>query len=75
VQRRVESGGHNIPENIIRRRYEKGRKNLINFYLPLSNSWIIYDNSNYQPQIVAICNNKQSIIYQDNIWKQITGVN
>ena len=36
VRRRVESGGHNIPEDVIRRRYERGRKNLLELYLPLS---------------------------------------
>jgi predicted ABC-type ATPase len=29
VRRRVETGGHNIPEDVIRRRYERGRKNLL----------------------------------------------
>ncbi len=76
VRRRVESGGHNIPEDVIRRRYEKGLKNLIDFYLPLCDTWIIYDNSVFPTQIVAVCHNKnQPIIYQDHIWKQITGVN
>jgi len=41
VHRRVASGGHNIPEDIIRRRYERGRKNLIDLYLPLCDTWII----------------------------------
>jgi predicted ABC-type ATPase len=75
VQRRVESGGHKIPEDVILRRYHKSRQNLIDFYLPLCDTWIIYDNSNYQPQIVATFNNKQIITYQDNIWNQIKGVN
>ncbi|MHC5728674.1 MAG: zeta toxin family protein, partial [Nostoc sp.] len=34
VRRRVESGGHNIREDTIRRRYKRGRKNLIELYLP-----------------------------------------
>ncbi|BCU14148.1 Zeta toxin family protein [Microcystis aeruginosa NIES-88] len=29
VHRRVASGGHNIPEDVVRRRYERGRINLI----------------------------------------------
>ncbi|MEH2315674.1 hypothetical protein [Nostoc sp.] len=37
VHRRVESGGNNISEDTIRRRYERGRKNLIELYLPLIN--------------------------------------
>ncbi|WP_225893961.1 zeta toxin family protein [Atlanticothrix silvestris] len=47
VCRRVESGGHNIKEDTICRRYERGRKNLIELYLPLCDRWIVYDNSNH----------------------------
>lgn len=46
VARRVASGGHSIPEEVIRRRYERGRRNLISLYIPLCDRWIIYDNSN-----------------------------
>lgn len=45
VAQRVAQGGHNIPENIIRRRYYSGLSNLVNLYLPLSDSAIILDNS------------------------------
>lgn len=77
VQRRVESGGHNIPENVIRRRYEKGLKNLIDFYLPLCDTWIIYDNSLFYPIIVAEkVINEDTIIYINETWnKLIKGVN
>ena len=36
VQERVRSGGHNVPENIIRRRYEIGLKNFWKLYQPLA---------------------------------------
>lgn len=29
VRRRVESGGHSVPEDVIRRRYERGRRNKV----------------------------------------------
>lgn len=72
VRRRVESGGHNIPEENIRRRYERGRKNLIELYLPLCDRWIVYDNSNPDLQIVAEHPlNQENIIYQPQLWSQI----
>ena len=43
VARRVETGGHNIPVEVIRRRYDRGRKNLIELYLPVDERWIVYD--------------------------------
>ncbi|MEC4818058.1 MAG: hypothetical protein SAK29_33030 [Scytonema sp. PMC 1069.18] len=64
VSRRVESGGHNIPEEVIRRRYERGRRNLTKLYLTLCDTWIIYDNSSLEPLLVAERPaNEQPIIY------------
>ncbi|MEM9541490.1 MAG: zeta toxin family protein [Cyanobacteria bacterium P01_E01_bin.42] len=72
VRRRVESGGHNIPEETIRRRYDRGRSNLINLYLPLCDTWNIYDNSGANPQLVAALNpNREIMIYEPSIWQQI----
>lgn len=42
---RVASGGHNVPEPTIRRRYRQGIENLRNIYLPLCNYWVLVDNS------------------------------
>lgn len=53
VQRRVESGGHSIPEDVIRRRYDRGRKNLTSLYLPWCDRWIVYDNSRETIQLIA----------------------
>ncbi|MEB3343444.1 zeta toxin family protein [Okeania sp.] len=76
VQRRVDSGGHNIPIEVIRRRYERGKKNLIQLYLPLCDSWIVYNNSEDNPQLVAeYSHNLSVIIYQPSIWQQITEKN
>ncbi len=42
---RVASGGHNIPENTIVRRYWQGMKNLRDIYLPRCDSWVLINNS------------------------------
>jgi predicted ABC-type ATPase len=75
VHRRVESGGHNIPEDVIRRRYTRGVKNLFELYIPLCDNWVIYDNSKGNSQVVAGCELEQKpIIYQPKIWNQIRGI-
>ena len=72
VLRRVASGGHSIPEDVIRRRYERGQRNLIELYLPLCDSWIVYDNSEPTLRLVAEYSVGQNpIIYQQNIWNQL----
>jgi predicted ABC-type ATPase len=62
VQQRVESGGHNISEDVIARRYYRGQKNLVKFYLPLCDNWIIYDNSSLTTQIIAEKGLQQKVI-------------
>lgn len=74
VRKRVESGGHNIPEKVIRRRYQRGQKNLIDLYLPLCDSWMVYNNTKSFPELVAFCNDREQstpVIYQPQIWNQI----
>ncbi len=53
VRARVSSGGHNIPEEVIRRRYEAGKRNLADIYIHIVDDWIIVDNSDITPDVVA----------------------
>ncbi len=43
VRRRVASGGHGIPENVIRRRFKKGLVYLETLYQPIVDEWYIWD--------------------------------
>ncbi|HEX4044619.1 MAG TPA: zeta toxin family protein [Gammaproteobacteria bacterium] len=45
VAERVRLGGHSVPEETIRRRYKMGLKNFFRLYIPIANSWQMYDNS------------------------------
>jgi predicted ABC-type ATPase len=53
VAARVKQGGHNIPENVIRRRFDSGLKNFYNIYRTLVNSWVLYDNAGIIPHLIA----------------------
>ena len=54
VNERVQAGGHNVPPEVIRRRYYKGLWNFFHLYQPLADSWGIYDNSiSGEPVMVA----------------------
>lgn len=52
VKNRVRQGGHNVPEQTIRRRYEKGWYNFQHVYKQLGDAWIIYDNSGPRPRLL-----------------------
>lgn len=76
VALRVASGGHNIPEDIIRRRYYRGRKNFLELYSKIADYWIVYDNTKPQREPIAekVPEQPEAIIYQADIWQQIQQV-
>jgi len=52
VKTRVAEGGHNIPKNIIEKRYFRGIDNLFKIYHDICDLVIIYNNSNNQPELI-----------------------
>jgi predicted ABC-type ATPase len=52
VAQRVKQGGHDIPETVIRRRFEAGLDNFSRYYAPVANAWALYDNSREVPQLL-----------------------
>jgi predicted ABC-type ATPase len=53
VARRVRHGGHDIPEDVILRRYSAGLSNMRNLYLPLADEAEIYDNTDRRRVLIA----------------------
>ncbi|MCZ2101973.1 MAG: zeta toxin family protein [Chitinophagales bacterium] len=53
VRIRVLEGGHDIPPDVIERRYIKGIKNLFDIYLPIVDQALIFDNSEGRHQFIA----------------------
>lgn len=72
VKRRVTEGGHNIPEEVIRRRYRKGIHNLYKLFMPICDYWIIIDNSQKPYIVVAEGQEDQEInIQNEQIWNKL----
>jgi len=53
VKSRVATGGHNVSEPTVRRRYRTGILNLFDLYLPICDYWLITDNSLSPMEIIA----------------------
>ena len=53
VANRVRQGGHNVPEETVRRRYEAGLRNFFRLYAPLADAWWLYDGSRRPPTPIA----------------------
>lgn len=52
VMQRVLSGGHNIPKDVIHRRYWAGLRNLFEIFVPVVDLWSLYDNADEARVIV-----------------------
>jgi predicted ABC-type ATPase len=72
VSERVLLGGHEVPEEIIRRRYTKGLRNFFGLYRPLADSWVVYDNSlsGRMAQIAAGIGDLTRAVHDENSWAQ-----
>jgi predicted ABC-type ATPase len=53
VRTRVNEGGHDIPLTVIERRYYSGLHNLFELYIPISDYWMIFNNSNSPSELIA----------------------
>ena len=77
VAKRVSQGGHNIPTDVILRRYDAGLRNLFQLYIPVVDYWALYDNSSCPSEKVA-CGWKDSrvnIIQPERYAELITNYN
>lgn len=58
VRVRVRQGGHNIPKDVIYRRFEAGKKNFEEVYKKLVDAWIIFNNSGEKPLFIEAGGNE-----------------
>ncbi len=70
VAKRVAEGGHNIPEDVIRRRYDAGIRNLIETYSQIVDRWILIDN-NTTSVVVAETRNGETTVFDLDRYNKI----
>lgn len=61
----MSKGGHNIPYDVILRRYYKGIDNLFKLFMDEVDVWAIYDNSDYKRERIAFGGKKLSLKIND----------
>ncbi|MGB7201428.1 MAG: zeta toxin family protein [Pyrinomonadaceae bacterium] len=72
VKERVRMGGHDIPEETIRRRYDRGLKNLFELYLPVIHDWSLRDTSFARSvEIVRYTEETGLMVFDEERWKKI----
>jgi len=71
VAERVSKGGHNIPVDVIKRRYRIGVKNLFTLFMPICDAWIVADNSFKKLNIIARKEEVDYVIKNNELWDLI----
>ncbi len=68
---RVSEGGHNIPIEVIKRRYHRGLYNFFKFYKDSVDSWMFVNNSGDSYKEIAQGTLGEEIIFEKELWDTI----
>lgn len=72
VAKRVRQGGHSIPDDVIRRRYQAGLWNMRHSYLPMAHDATIYDNRDNALRLIARRRPSSELeVFDEDIWARI----
>ena len=72
VRGRVLAGGHNIPEDVVRRRFGRSIQNFFREYLLIGDSWTLFDNSGAVPAVVAFQKEGKTRIIKEEVFRALT---
>ena len=63
VKLRVSLGGHDVPADVVRRRFGRSLSNFFGLYVPLADEWTLFDNSTSpRARSVAVGNSDLSLV-------------
>jgi predicted ABC-type ATPase len=71
IRQRVVEGGHNIPEEVSRRRFFKTIQNFFAIYRPVMTGWKLFQNELPGPRLVALEKNGRLIVRDRGRFAQI----
>lgn len=71
IRERVSRGGHDVPEVVVRRRFERSMRNFFLHYRPLGDSWTLYDNRAKTPQIIASAERGQVRVVEIRLYNEL----
>jgi predicted ABC-type ATPase len=72
VKIRVIQGGHDVPADVVRRRFGRSLSNFFTIYAPLANQWALFDNSS-SPQALPVAAQMadELIITEAKTWQKL----
>ena len=73
VRLRVSLGGHDVPADVVRRRFTRSRENFFALYAPIADDWALFDNSETgQAHSVAEYADNRLVIKDATLWKSLS---
>ncbi len=73
IKQRVKDGGHDVPFEDVKRRFERSRLNFMKFYEPLCDSWVLFDNAGTRPVEIGRKNKKGVKILDQAFYEHFIG--
>ncbi|MGI8788099.1 MAG: zeta toxin family protein [Pyrinomonadaceae bacterium] len=74
IAERVKKGGHYVPDEDVQRRFVRGRRNFLNVYKDLADSWSLIYNSEGAFHEVALSDSKRIEIFDENAYRKFLRV-
>jgi len=71
IKDRVASGGHNVPALEVKRRFKRGLYNFFEYYKPLADTWLLFNNTDVIPRFIARGKKEQIDIIDKPLFEKI----
>jgi predicted ABC-type ATPase len=71
IKDRVAAGGHDVPSADVKRRFNRGLYNFFHYYLPLADSWLLFDSSFAISKPVARWQDDKMVIFDNEVFEKI----
>lgn len=72
VRLRVSLGGHDVPADVVRRRYQRSHANFFELYAQLADEWALFDNSDgHKAQRIAVYTGDELVVKDPKRWNQL----
>lgn len=68
---RVSKGGHDIPSEVVRRRFNRSMHNLLHVYRGLCDDIVIFDNQGDSPHKVAVLKGAEEVVHDPTAYTMI----
>jgi len=71
IKDRVAAGGHDVPAIDVKRRFDRGLNNFFRYYKPLADTWLLFNNSDVVPRLIAREKNGTAEVFDKELFNVI----